>query len=199
MNHLNPTQWLRSMYVWVLSLAKHRWAYPLLAFIAFIESIFFPIPADVMLIALLTSDSKKAFKAAFITTIFSVLGGVGGYWIGASLWDAFDSIFFEHILSEEKFHSVVSRLEASAFLAIFIAGFTPIPYKAFTIAAGVMGVNFPVFILASICSRGLRFFLIGTLFYFFGEAGRRWIDQHFEKVTYIIGALLIIILCFYFL
>ncbi len=199
MSHFNPIQWLRAMYVWVLSLAKHKWAYPLLAFIAFIESIFFPIPADVLLIALSTSNSKKAFKAAFITTVFSVLGGIGGYWIGASLWGTFDSFFFEYVLSEEKFNSVVSKLDEGVFLAIFIAGFTPIPYKIFTIAAGVLMVHFPVFVLASLCSRGLRFFLIGTIFYFFADVGREWMDRHFEKATYIIGALLVIAFYFYVL
>ncbi|HPX92332.1 MAG TPA: YqaA family protein, partial [Spirochaetota bacterium] len=168
---------LRKIYDWVLSWAETPWGATALFILAFAESSFFPVPPDVLLIALAVSKQKKAFKYALIATIASALGGMFGYFIGFRLWytgtgeyTAFASLFFHYIpgFTETAFTKVCKMYNDNAFLAVFSAGFTPIPYKIFTIAAGISRIDFFMFVIASIISRGLRFFLVATIIYIFG-------------------------------
>lgn len=143
--------------------ARTRYAIYLLALISFIESIFFPIPPDVMLAPMAMAKPDRAGFYAAITTVFSVLGGVVGYGIG--LW-AFPTIvepFLQHMGYMDKYEMIHAWFVAWGFWVVFIAGFSPIPYKIFTVTAGLTGVGFIPFLMASITSRGLRFFLVSIL------------------------------------
>jgi membrane protein YqaA with SNARE-associated domain len=182
---------LKRLYLWVLSWAEHpsgTWA---LAGLSFAESSFFPIPPDVLQIALSVSKPKRALWYALVSTIASVLGGILGYYIGVYFWDSFSGFFFEHVpgFSQENFAKVEEKYRAHAFLAIFTAAFTPIPYKVFTISGGIFAVSLPTLILASFLGRGARFFLVGTLIFFFGPTVRTYLDKYLELAT--IGILLV--------
>ncbi len=198
--NIEKRNFLRKIYDWVLSWAETPWGATALFILAFAESSFFPVPPDVLLIALAVSKQKKAFKYALIATIGSVLGGTFGYLIGLRLWytgggeyTGFANLFFHYIpgFTETAFHKVCDMYKNNAFLAVFSAGFTPIPYKIFTISAGISKINFFMFVLASIISRGLRFFLVATIIYIFGAPITRWIDRYFNLLAIIFTILLI--------
>ncbi|MEQ8173373.1 MAG: YqaA family protein [Candidatus Eremiobacterota bacterium] len=198
--NIEKRNFLRKIYDWVLSWAETPWGGTALFILAFAESSFFPVPPDVLLIALAVSKQKKAFKYALITTIGSALGGMFGYFIGFRLWytgtgeyTGFANLFFHYIpgFTETAFHKVCNMYNDNAFLAVFSAGFTPIPYKIFTIAAGISRIDFFMFVIASIISRGLRFFLVATIIYIFGAPITRWIDRYFNLLAIIFTILLI--------
>ena len=183
------------MYDWVLSWANHpagEWA--LFAF-AFVESSFFPIPPDVLLIALALGIPKRAFKYAFICSVGSVLGGMFGYFIGWQLWQWLGDFFFNNLawaqFTRENFEKVKGLYNDNAFLAVFAAAFTPIPYKVFTIAAGVCSINFGIFVLASIIGRSLRFFATSALLYFVGAKAKIFIDKYFNWLALAFFVLLV--------
>lgn len=165
------------------------------------EAIFFPIPVDALLIAICVSRPASSFRFALICTIGSVLGGLVGYGVGSWLWydlgtGEFSSLanFFFNVIpgfTHHAFDRVQQLYQEYDFLAIFAAGFTPLPYKVFTITAGVFKIDVPVFVLASILSRAGRFFLVGGLFYFFGEPIRRFIDKYLEALS--VGFLVLLI------
>ena len=190
---------VRKLYDWVLHWAKTPYALPALFILAFAESSFFPIPPDVLLIALAVSIPAKAFRYAAVCTLGSVLGGMLGYLIGSFAWytgndySSFAMLFFHYVpgFTEELFNLVKLKFEQNAFLAVFTAGFTPIPYKIFTIAGGVCKINFFVFIIASIISRALRFFLVAAIIYKFGSPITAWIDKYFNKLAILFTILLI--------
>ncbi len=183
---------LRRLYRWVESQASSPYASLSLFLLAFTEAIFFPIPADVLLIALAVSQPRRAFSFAAICTLGSVLGAGLGYAIGYYSWYTAPSefsqlahFFFDVIpgFTPDRFHLVQELYQKHDFWAIFIAGFTPLPYKVFTITAGVFNINFFTFMIASILSRGARFFLVGGLFFFFGAPIHAFIERHLEKLT----------------
>lgn len=192
---------MRRLQAWVEHLADRPYAVPALFGVAMAESIFFPIPVDVLLIALCVSKPKGSFRFAAICTAGSVLGGVIGYAVGYWLWydtgtGAFSGMaqfFFNAIpgFSVDRFAAVQDLYQEYDFLAIFAAGFTPLPYKVFTVTAGVFNVSLPIFIIASVLSRGARFFLVGGLFYAFGEPIKRFIDKYLEALS--IGFLVLLI------
>ena len=188
---------LEKLYVRCLELARHKLSKPFLAFISFIESSFFPIPPDVMVIPMVISKKNDFIKIFLITTIFSVLGGMLGYLIGAFFFE-----FGAHIMSfygyEDKLSKIKENLVNSdgfyAWLGVlFLAGFTPLPYKVFTIASGLIGFNFLIFVLISLISRGLRFFIVSYLSYKFGDLFNEYMDKHGSKWFTIIGILIVII------
>ena len=163
----------KSLYKKCLDLAAHKSSKYYLAIVSFVESSFFPIPPDVMVIPMVISKKNDFIKIFLITTIFSVLGGMLGYLIGAFFFE-----FGAHIMSfygyEEKLSKIKENLVNSngfyAWLGIlFLAGFTPLPYKVFTIGSGLIGFNFFIFVLISLISRGLRFFIVSYLSYKFGD------------------------------
>ncbi len=189
---------VRRIYDWVLGWSSSRWGEAALFVLAIAESSFFPVPPDVLLIALCLGNPRRAFRYAAICTAGSVIGGMGGYAIGYFLWQnaageytAFAHWCYDHIFPMEHFLAVQQKFEASNFLAIFTAGFTPIPYKVFTIAGGVFHIDFLTFILASLASRGLRFFLISGLIWKFGPPIKVFIDKYFNLLAIIFTVLLI--------
>ena len=184
---------LRKIYEWTLSLAERRLSGLWLGLLSFAEASFFPIPPDVLLIPLCLGKMKKAFKFAFICSIASVLGGVAGYAIGAFAWDELSGLFFRYIpgFTPEKFDQLKSWYEEWGWPLVFIAGFSPIPYKIFTVASGVLGMALWPFIIASAISRSARFFLVAFLLAKFGEPMKEKIDKHFNLLALLFGVLLI--------
>tara|TARA_A100001015_G_scaffold141560_1_gene157102 strand:- start:1010 stop:1615 length:606 start_codon:yes stop_codon:yes gene_type:complete len=186
-----------NLYKKCLNLAAHKSSKYYLAFISFIESSFFPIPPDVMVIPMVISKKNDFLKIFLISTIFSVLGGILGYFIGAFFFDLGMQVmtFYNY---EEKLMNLKSNLINSegfyAWLGIlFLAGFTPLPYKVFTIASGLIGFNILIFILISLISRGLRFFIVSYLSYKFGNLFTQFMDKHGSKWFTIIGILIVLI------
>ena len=184
---------LRQIYNWTLSLAERKFSGLWLGLLSFAEASFFPIPPDVLLIPLCLGKMKKAFKFAFICSIASVLGGIAGYAIGAFAWDELARLFFQYIpgFTPEKFDKLKSWYEEWGWPLVFIAGFSPIPYKIFTVASGVLGMALWPFILASAVSRSARFFLVAFLLAKFGEPMKEKIDKHFNLLALLFGVLLI--------
>ena len=182
---------LRRIYEWVLRLGEHRHAPTALFGVSFAESSFFPIPPDVMLIPMILAERLKAWRFALICTIGSVLGGLFGYYIGAALYDVIGQPIVAFYGLEHKMDSFFEQYKLYGAAIVFLAGFTPIPYKVFTIASGVAGLSLPVFVLASLLSRGARFFLVATLLYFFGPTIRAFIERYLGLVTLVGGVLLV--------
>ena len=187
----------KSLYKKCLYLAAHKSSKYYLAIVSFVESSFFPIPPDVMVIPMVISKKNDFIKIFLITTIFSVLGGMLGYLIGAFFFE-----FGAHIMSfygyEDKLSKIKENLvNSNGFYAwlgvLFLAGFTPLPYKVFTIASGLIGFNFLIFVLISLISRGLRFFIVSYFSYKFGDLFNEYMDKHGSKWFTIIGILIVII------
>ena len=187
----------KSLYKKCLDLAAHKSSKYYLAIISFIESSFFPIPPDVMVIPMVISKKNDFIKIFLITTIFSVMGGMLGYLIGAFFFD-FGTQIMNFYGYENKLFTIKNNLINSdgfyAWLGIlFLAGFTPLPYKVFTIASGLIGFNFFIFILISLISRGLRFFIVSYLSYKFGDYFSNFMNQHGSKWFTILGILIVLI------
>lgn len=184
---------LKRLYNWVLHWSETPYGTPALFGISFAESSFFPIPPDVLQIALSVSKPKRSYFYAAVNTAGSVLGGIAGWIIGVALWGVLANFFFEYVpgFTEQNFELVREKYDANAALAIFIAAFTPIPYKVFTIAAGVCGIPLMTLVLASIVGRGARFFLVGTFIRMFGPGVKTLLDKYLELATCVFAALLI--------
>ena len=186
-----------SLYKKCLNLAAHKSSKYYLAFVSFIESSFFPIPPDVMIIPMVISKKNDFIKIFLISTIFSVLGGILGYFIGVFFFDLGMHIMnlygYENKLINLKNDLINSKGFYSWFGILFLAGFTPLPYKVFTIASGLIGFNILIFILISLVSRGLRFFIISYLSYKYGELFTHFMNKYGSKWFTIIGILIVII------
>ncbi len=182
---------LRRLYEWVLHWAETPYGTWALFILALAESSFFPIPPDVLLIALAISIPAKAFRYALVCTAGSLIGGVIGYLIGYQFMEVvgFRIIRFYDLM--EMYRSVGDLYNHYNALAVGIAGFTPIPYKVFTISAGAFKINFPVFLVASALSRAARFFLVGWLIYRFGPGIRSFIDRYFNALAVVFVLLLV--------
>ena len=192
-----------TLYKKCLDLAAHKSSKYYLALVSFVESSFFPIPPDIMVIPMVISKKNDFFKIFLITTIFSVLGGILGYFIGAFFFELGMEImnFYGY---EDKLDNLKNNLMNSegffAWLAIlFLAGFTPLPYKVFTIASGLIGFNILIFVLISLISRGLRFFIVSYLSYKFGNLFTQFMDKHGSKWFTIVGILIVTIGIFIYL
>lgn len=189
---------IKRLYDWVLSWSESRWGWLALFILALCESSWFPIPPDILLIALCLGAVKKSFRFASICLAGSIIGAMIGYGIGHFLWTtpvgeptAIATFFFNHIFSVEGFSSVAALFDKYNFWIVFTAGFTPLPYKLFTIAGGLFDINFVMFIIASIVSRGLRFFLIAWLIWRFGAPIKAFIDKYFNLLATLFTVLLI--------
>lgn len=184
---------LRRLYEWVLSWAHKKHSNTALFALSFAESSFFPIPPDVLQIALSVEKPKKSYWYAAISSVGSVLGGIFGYFIGLKLWHLLQDFFFTYIpgFSHHAFEVIQAKYELYNFWIVFTAGFTPIPYKVITISAGVFEIGFLVFVIASAISRSARFFLVATLLYFFGPKIKEFIDKYFNILTIVFMVLLI--------
>lgn len=176
---------VRRLYRWVLHWAETPYGTPALAAISFAESSFFPIPPDVLQIALSVSRPRLSFYYAAVNSIASVAGGIAGWYLGHWFWEGMSGWFFTYVpgFSTETFGIVQKKYEANAFIAIFGAAFTPIPFKVFTIAAGVFHIPLGTLFLASLAGRSLRFFLVATAIFFFGEQAKQLLERYFEIIT----------------
>lgn len=189
----------RFLYDWVLSWAHSPFGERALFVLALAESSFFPVPPDVLLIALVLGKRETWLRLAILCSIASVIGGLAGYAIGHFLWysgDSFSSIamfFFNNIpgFTIESFNAVSKLYDVYSFWIVFTAGFTPIPYKIITITAGVANINVSIFIVASVISRSLRFFLVAWLIFKFGESINAFINKWFNVLSIAFVVLLI--------
>ena len=186
-----------TLYKKCLDLAAHKSSKYYLAIVSFIESSFFPIPPDVMVIPMVISKKNDFFKIFLIATIFSVLGGIFGYLIGALFLDIGMQIMTFYGYQEKLLSLKENLISSDGFYAwlgiLFLAGFTPLPYKVFTIASGLIGFNILIFILISFVSRGLRFFIVSYLSYKFGNLFKKFIEKNGSKWFSIIGIMIVII------
>ncbi|MFP6616011.1 MAG: YqaA family protein [Candidatus Hydrogenedentota bacterium] len=187
-------KWVRKLYDWVLTWAESPFGGVALFLIAFAESSFFPIPPDVLLIALCLSRTDKWVKYAAICTAGSVLGGMAGYAIGWGLWGQVDQFFFDYVpgFHEDGFARVQEIYQEYDFWFVFIAAFTPVPYKVITISAGVFGLNFFMFTLATVIGRSARFFLVAGILRVFGALVQKTIDKWFNVLTIVFVILLVL-------
>tara|TARA_B100001057_G_scaffold329920_1_gene330296 strand:- start:957 stop:1562 length:606 start_codon:yes stop_codon:yes gene_type:complete len=187
----------KSLYKKCLVLAGHKSSKYYLAIVSFIESSFFPIPPDIMVIPMVISKKDDFKKIFLIATIFSVMGGMLGYLIGAFFFE-FGAYVMNFYGYENKLLDIKENLiNSDSFYAwlgiLFLAGFTPLPYKVFTLASGLISFNFLIFVLISIISRGLRFFLVSYLSYKFGDLFDKFMNEHGSKWFTILGILIVII------
>lgn len=182
---------IRKLYDWTLHWADTRYALPALCVISFAESSFFPIPPDVLLLAICFAQPQKWAALAAWCTVSSVAGGLFGWYLGFGFWEFSKGFFFDVIpgFTPEKFAVVEKLYQGNAFLAIFTAAFTPIPYKVFTVTAGVCHVAIPALLFASILGRGCRFFLVAGLIRLGGVKAKPFIEKHFELATLALLAL----------
>tara|TARA_B100002051_G_C16626141_1_gene580864 strand:- start:496 stop:1101 length:606 start_codon:yes stop_codon:yes gene_type:complete len=186
-----------TLYKKCLELAAHKSSKYYLAIVSFIESSFFPIPPDVMIIPMVISKKNDFIKIFLIATIFSVLGGILGYLIGALFIDIGMQIMSLYDYENKLINLKNNLLNSDGFYAwlgiLFLAGFTPLPYKVFTIASGLIGFNILIFILISMISRGLRFFIVSYFSYKFGDLFTQFMDKHGSKWFTIVGILIFVI------
>ena len=187
----------QTLYKKCLELAAHKSSNFYLGLVSFIESSFFPIPPDAMIIPMVIAKKKEYLKIFLIASIFSVLGGIFGYLIGYLFFDLAMYVIEFYGYQDKVENLKLSMSEGSGFLAwlsiLFLAGFTPLPYKAFTISSGLIAFNLPIFIIVSLISRSLRFFIVAFLSYKFGELFTEYMEKHGSKWFTIIGIIIVII------
>lgn len=189
---------IKRLYNWILSWSESRWGWLALFTIALFEASWFPLPPDILLIALCLGATKRSFRFATICLVGSVLGAALGYMIGYFLWatpsgeaTALANLFYEYIFSVDSFNNVGALYDRFNFWIVFTAGFTPLPFKLFTIAGGMFHINFLMFIIASMVSRGMRFFLIAWLIWKYGAPIKSFIDKYFNLLATLFTIMLI--------
>ena len=191
---------VRNLYDWVLKWSESKYGAVALFVMAFSEVSFFPIPPDVLLIALALGSRTKALKFGVICSVGSIFGAMFGFGIGHYLWwgnvgqfSPLAQFFFNTIpgFTHNVFYSIQNKFDIWNFWIIFTAGFTPIPFKVFTISAGAFNINFPLFIIASTISRTARFLIVSGLIGKFGEPISGFIDKYFNKLAILFTLLLI--------
>ncbi len=183
---------MRRMYDWTLSWADRKEGAWALFLIAFAESSFFPIPPDVLLLALCVGAVTKSFKFAAICTAGSVIGGAAGYGIGFYGWEAVGQPIVEMYNGQRHLDKIQKLVDQYGFLGILIAAITPIPYKVFTIAAGLFKYNFALFMIASVIGRGFRFFVVAAILYRCGPKVKELIDKYFNLFAWLFMVVLIL-------
>ena len=187
----------QTLYKKCLELAAHKSSNFYLGLVSFIESSFFPIPPDAMIIPMVIAKKKEYLKIFLIASIFSVLGGIFGYLIGYLFFDLAIYVIEFYGYQDKVENLKLSMSQGSGFLAwlsiLFLAGFTPLPYKAFTISSGLIAFNLPIFIIVSLISRSLRFFIVAYLSYKFGQLFTEFMEKHGSKWFTIIGIIIVII------
>ena len=187
----------QTLYKKCLELAAHKSSNFYLGLVSFVESSFFPIPPDAMIVPMVIAKKREYLKIFLIASIFSVLGGIFGYLIGYLFFDLAMYVIEFYGYQDKVENLKLSMSEGSGFLAwlsiLFLAGFTPLPYKAFTISSGLIAFNLPIFIIVSLISRSLRFFIVAYLSYRFGELFTDYMEKHGSKWFTIIGIIIVII------
>lgn len=182
---------LKRLYEWTLEKAGHRHAERWLGAISFMESSFFPIPPDIMLIPMCLAKPERAFRYALICTIASVLGALLGYAIGYFLFEALGQPILSFYGLNSEFESFAAQFNDQGWIIVLLAGFTPLPFKVITIAAGATAMPLYVLLFAAVIARSARFFLVAALLWKFGEPMKRIIDKHFGLLTTVAGVLLV--------
>jgi len=183
---------IRKLYDWVLQWAATPYATPALFIVAFLESSFFPIAPDVLLIAMVIAVPVGWLRFALVCSIGSVLGGMFGYLIGFQFMDLIGNRIVEFYHFQGKWDKIGLLYEEYNAWAVAVAGFTPLPYKVFTLSAGAFKINFPIFVLASAVSRSARFFLVAAFLYKFGPPFKALIEKYFNLFTIIFFILLVL-------
>ena len=185
---------IKNLYDWILRMAEHRLSAPILCLIAFSESIFFPIPPDVMLIPMVLVKRSMAWIYASLTTIFSSLGGLIGYFVGYFFYEKIGVLIVpENTLNQYQIH-----FNQYGLLIILASGFLPIiPFKLFTIASGFFDLSLGIFIIGSIISRGLRYYLIAGLLWKFGKRVRNFIETNLNLLFFIFALILFFLYLLY--
>ena len=183
---------IEKLYYWTISLASHRFAIGFLAVVAFLESSIFPIPPDVFVIALVLASRDKAWIMASVCTVFSVIGGLFGYIIGFFLFTSIGDPILEFYGYQDHFSRFKSFYNDWGAWIVFAGGFTPIPYKVITIASGAVHLNLITFLVASIVSRGMRFFLVSALLWYFGPPVRKIIEKNLNFFAILFFAILLL-------
>ena len=184
------------LYKKVMLWSEHKYAPWYLYSMAFIESIFWPVPVDIMLAPMALSKPHLAWRFAFWSTVFSVLGGAVGYYLGYFLYDPVVLPFIEMMGYQDKILTAASWFEQWGILVIFIASFTPIPFKVFTVSAGMMGMVFAPFLLTALIGRGLRFFLVAGLMVLGGKKMEEKLSQYIDLLSWVV---LIAVIILYFI
>ena len=188
---------LRSLYDWTMGLAGHRNALAALAVIAFAEASFFPLPADILLIPMVIASREKAWRIALVCTVASTLGGMFGYGIGYFLYETLGRWLLDLYGYAEQFAKYQGLYNKWGFWIVMVGGLTPIPYKVVTIASGLASQDLLVFVFGSVTSRGLRYFAVAALLWYFGPPIRDWIERRMALaatlfVTLLIGGFVLI-------
>lgn len=181
-----------SLYDWTLKWAEHKLAPKMLAVLSFAESVFFPIPPDVLLAPMVLAQPKKAWYLAGLTTIASVIGGVVGYYLGYLMFEPWIQPVITELGYQDKFDNAISWFKEWGVWVVFLAGFSPIPYKLFTVSAGFLQMAFLPFLLASAIGRGMRFFLVAGIIHFGGEKMEQKLRQWVDTIGWLVVALIIV-------
>lgn len=182
---------LRPFYDWTLRVSGHRHAERWLAAVSFVESSVFPIPPDVMIVPMVLADRAKAWRIALVATLASVAGGLLGYAIGSLFFDALGQPILEFYGKADKFDEFAVMYNDWGAWVVFGAGVTPFPYKVITIASGVTRLDLLVFVLASVAARGIRFFAVAGLLWYFGPPIRRLLEKHLGLISIVFFVLLL--------
>lgn len=186
-----PAKFIRACYDWTINWSKTKYAQSALFLIAFAESSFFPVPPDVLLIPIVIAERKKWFQVALICSLGSVFGALLGYFIGYQFYELIGQKIVDLYNLQPAVDSVTQQYSQHAFIAIFTAAFTPIPFKVFTIVAGLCKINLITLIIASAIGRSARFFAVALLIRIFGEKIKTFIEKYFNLLTIIFVILLI--------
>ena len=173
----------RNLYEWTLAKSSHKKAPYFLSIISFSESSFFPIPPDIILIPMVLAKKTKAFFYALICTVSSVVGGILGYCIGLFLFNSVGLFLINLYHLDSDVNEFKNYYNIYGAWIVIIAGFTPLPFKVITIASGLFQMNLIIFVVCSFLSRGLRFYLVAGLLYFYGKSIKNFIDKYFNILT----------------
>lgn len=182
---------LKRLYHWVLSWSETKYGIPVLAGVSFLESSIFPIPPDPLLIAMSLGRPRNSFYYVIVCSVMSILGGIIGYMIGFILWNQVSHFFLSYLFSIETFNYVSGKYNNNAFISVVGAAFTPIPYKVFTIAAGVFRIDLSHFILASAIGRTGRFLIEGVLIFTYGNKIKLFLEKYFNIITILFFLLIV--------
>ena len=184
------------LYQWTLRWAEHEFAPRILALLTFCESVFFPIPPDVLLAPMVLAKPKKAWQFATLTTVSSIMGGMVGYWLGYLMFEPWIEPIIVEFGYQARFDKIMTWFEQWGVWVVFIAGFSPIPYKLFTVSAGFLQMAFLPFVLVSAVGRGMRFFLVAGLIKWGGAAMEKKLRQYIDILGWGIVVLIVIVYLF---
>ena len=182
-----------ALYQWTLRWAEHKFAPGILAALTFAESVFFPIPPDVLLAPMVLAKPEKAWQLASLTTVASVIGGVVGYLLGYLMFEPWIQPIITEFGYQDRFNKIMAWFELWGVWVVFLAGFSPIPYKLFTVSAGFLQMAFLPFFLVSVVGRGMRFFLVAGLIQWGGAAMEKKLRQYIDIVGWAVVIVIIVV------